>query len=89
MFDNGRRVTVDSEPGRQVNSTKTLGLTLGENHTWKNHIRVISKKILLVLGLLNACVGRLTEKLQLKFVEVSLSAIFRTAPQHRMGSEPL
>ena len=42
-FDNHElRVTVDSEPVRQVTSTKTLGLTLDENLTWKNHIEVIS-----------------------------------------------
>ena len=57
-FDNHElRVTVDSEPVRQVTSTKTLGLNLYENLTWKNHIEVISKKFLLVLGLLNVCVG--------------------------------
>ena len=38
-FDNHKlRVTVDSEPVRQVTSTKTLELTLDENLTWKNHI---------------------------------------------------
>ena len=46
IFDNHElRVTVDSEPVRQVNSTKTLGLTLDENLTWKNKIEVISKKV--------------------------------------------
>ena len=50
------RVTVDSEPVRQVTSTKTLGLTLDENLTWKNHIELFLKKFLLVLGLLNVCV---------------------------------
>ena len=45
-FDNHKlRVTVDSEPVRQATSTKTLGLTLDENLTWKNHIEVISKKV--------------------------------------------
>ena len=39
------RVTVDDEPARQVNSTKTLGLTLDENLTWKNHVEDIFKKI--------------------------------------------
>ena len=44
-FDNHElRVTVDSEPVRQVTSTKTLGLTLDENLTWKNHIEVIYVK---------------------------------------------
>ena len=45
-FDNHElRVTVDSEPVSQVTSTKTLGLTLDENLTLKNHIEVISKKV--------------------------------------------
>ena len=45
-FDNHElRVTVDSEPVRQVTSTKTLGLTLDKNLTWKNHIEVISEKV--------------------------------------------
>ena len=36
MFDNHYLcVTVDSEPVRQVNSTKKLGLTLDENLMWK------------------------------------------------------
>ena len=45
-FDNYElRVTVDSEQVRQVTSTQTLGPTLDENLTWKNHIEVISKKL--------------------------------------------
>ena len=52
-FDNHElRVTVDSEPVRQVTSTKTLGLTLDENLTWKNHIEVISKKVSSGIGAL-------------------------------------
>ena len=35
------RVTVDDEPVRQVKSTKTLGLTLNENLTWRNHFEDI------------------------------------------------
>ena len=44
-------VTVDDEPVRQVNSTKTLGLTLDENLTWKNHVKEMSKKSPLIFGL--------------------------------------
>ena len=43
-------ITVSSEPVRQVNSTKTLELTLDENLTWKNHIDVISKMIFSGIG---------------------------------------
>ena len=36
-------ITVSSEPVRQVNSTKTLELTLDENLTWKNHIHCVQE----------------------------------------------
>ena len=57
-FDNhDLRVTVDSEPVRQETSTKTLGLTLDENLTWKNHIEVISKKVSSGIGALKRVRG--------------------------------
>ena len=52
-FDNHElRVTVDSEPVRQVTSTKTLGLTLDEILHGKTILKLFLKKFLLVLGLL-------------------------------------
>ena len=57
-FDNHKlRVTVNSEPVRQVTSTKTLELTLDENLTRKIILKLFLKTFLLVLGLLNVCVG--------------------------------
>ena len=51
------RVTVDSEPVEQITSTKTLGLTLDENLTWKNNIEVISKKVSFGIGALKRVRG--------------------------------
>ena len=38
-------VTVNNAPVKQVTSAKTLGMTLDENLTWRDHVEVISKKI--------------------------------------------
>ena len=60
------RVTVDSEPVRQVTSTKTLGLTLDENLTWKNHIEVISKKVSSGIGALKRVRGLIDRETAIK-----------------------
>ena len=66
-FDNHElRVTVDSEPVRQVPSTKTLGLTLDENLTWKNHIEVISKKVSSGIGALKRVRGLMDRETAIK-----------------------
>ena len=56
------RVTVDDEPARQVNFTKTLGLTLDENLTWKNHVEDISKKISSDIGALKRVRGLIDQE---------------------------
>ena len=66
-FDNHElRVTVDSEPVRQVTSTKTLGLILDENLTWKNHIEVISKKVSSGIGALKRVRGLMDRETAIK-----------------------
>ena len=60
------RVTVDDEQVRQVNSTKTLGLTLDENLTWKNHVEGISKKISSGIGALKRVRGLIDQETAIK-----------------------
>ena len=60
------RVTVDDQPVRQVNSTKTLGLTLDENLTWKNHVEDISKKISSGIGALKRVRGLIDQETAIK-----------------------
>ena len=45
-------VTVNNAPVKQVKSAKTLGMTLDENLTWRDHVEVISKKISSGIGAL-------------------------------------
>ena len=42
---NDLNVFVDNEKIKKVQSTKSLGLTIDEHLTWKNHINNITKKI--------------------------------------------
>ena len=70
------RVTVDSEPVRQVNSTKTLGLTLDENLTWKNHIEVISKKVSSGIGALKRMRGLIDRETAIKVYKGFIEPFF-------------
>ena len=45
-------VTVNNASVKQVKSGKTLGMTLDENLTWRDHVEVISKKISSGIGAL-------------------------------------
>ena len=71
--------SLNNMPLRQVRSTKTLGLTLDENLTWRNHVEVITKKISSGIGAL--------KKPQLKPIKVLLNHTSPTVPQYRTGSE--
>ena len=65
-FNNhGLRVTVDNEAVRQVNSTKTLGLTLDETLTWKNQVKKISG-----IGALKRVRGLIDQETALKVYKV-------------------
>ena len=60
--DHEFRVTVSRESVKQVASTKTLGMTLDENLTWKNHVDAISKKITSGIGALKRVRGLIDEE---------------------------
>ena len=55
-------VSVDNVPVRQVSSTKTLGLTLDENITWRNHVEVITTKISSGIGALKQVRGMIDQE---------------------------
>ena len=59
-------VSVDNVPVRQVSSTKTLGLTLDENLTWRNHVEVITKKISSGIGALKRVRGMIDQETAIK-----------------------
>jgi hypothetical protein len=59
-------VSVDNVPVRQVSSTKTLGLTLDENITWRNHVEVITKKISSGIGALKRVRGMIDQETAIK-----------------------
>ena len=88
-FDNHElRVTVDREPVRQVTSTKTLGLTLDENLTWKNHIEVISKKVSSGIGALKRVRGLIDRETAIKVHKGFVEPVWDVA-QYGMGSVSL
>ena len=45
-------IKLDGVSLKRVSSTKFLGIIIGENQTWKNHIGAISKTILRNIGML-------------------------------------
>ena len=76
-FDNHKlRVTVNSEPVRQVTSTKTLELTLDENLTRKNHIEVISKNVSSGIGALKRVRGLIDRETVIKVYKSCIEPYF-------------
>ena len=71
------RVIVDNEPVRQVNSTKTVGLTLDENLSWKSHVENISKKIPSAVGALKHVRGLIDQETALKVYHQSIKTLFK------------
>ena len=59
-------VSVDNVPVRQVSYTKTLGLILDENLTWRNHVEVITKKISSGIGALKRVRGMIDQETAIK-----------------------
>ena len=70
------RVTVDSEPVRQVTSAKTLGLTLDENLTWQSHFEVISKKVSSGIGALKRMRGLIDRETTIKVYKEFIEPYF-------------
>jgi hypothetical protein len=70
------RVSVDNVPVRQVSSTKTLGLTLDENLTWRNHVEVITKKISSGIGALKRVRRLIDQETAVKPIKVLLNHTF-------------
>jgi hypothetical protein len=58
--------SLNNMPLRQVRSTKTLGLTLDENLTWRNHVEVITKKISSGIGALKRVGGLIDQETAIK-----------------------
>ena len=57
-------ICVNNTQIKRVQHTKSLGITIDENLTWKNHVDVICKKISSGTGALkrDLCIGRLQRK---------------------------
>lgn len=83
------RVTVDCELVRQVNSTKTLGLTLDQNIRWKNLIDTISKKVSFDNGALNRLRGLIDRKTAIKVYKGFIEPYFSYCAQYGTDSESL
>ena len=58
--------TVNNASGKQVKSAKTLGMTLDENLTWRDHVEVISKKISSGNGALKRIRGLIDQETAIK-----------------------
>ena len=55
-------VTVNGASVKQVKSAKTLGITLDENLTWRNHVDAITKKISSGIGALKRVRGLIDQE---------------------------
>ena len=55
-------VTVNGASVKQVKSSKTLGITLDENLTWRNHVDAITKKISSGIGALKRVRGLIDQE---------------------------
>ena len=80
-------VSVDNVPVRQVSSTKTLGLTLDENLTWRNHVEVITKKISSGIGALKRVRRLIDQETAVKAYKGFIEPYFSIVPQYGTGSE--
>ena len=73
-------VTVNNASVKQVKSAKTLGLTLDENLTWRDHVEVISKKISSGIGALKRIRGLIDQETAIKVYQGFIEPYFYCAP---------